>query len=297
MGGGSWTARDFASYSYTTKGAIVGDDGALDIKNRSNNQIYKQKDVHPLMKPYKVVRECRDTEEHPNTIPVILALDVTGSMGQTAVDIAADINKILISLYENITDIEIMIMGIGDFYFDKEPLQVSQFESDIRIANSLDTLYFEFGGGPNDSESYTAAWFFGATQTDLDCWKRGKKGIIITIGDEKLNNNIPVSLYHDVTGYDFAQKVPQLEAKQIFEQIKDKYNVYHINVNKRDRLSLVTIEESFTRVIGKHFYSVPASGVTQTIIDIIQKDVSDNTSFETEQVNYKINEDVGVISW
>lgn len=33
------------------------------------------------------VRECRDSEEHPETTPIIIALDVTGSMGRIPHDL------------------------------------------------------------------------------------------------------------------------------------------------------------------------------------------------------------------
>lgn len=95
-------------------------------------------------------------------------------------------------LYENIKDVEFMIMGIGDLSCDYYPIQVSQFESDIRIAEQLDKIYFEFGGGGNMYESYTAAWYFGLHHTKLDCWNRGKRGIIITIGDERINPYLPM---------------------------------------------------------------------------------------------------------
>ena len=57
----------------------------------------KQKNIDAALDPKGVIRECCDNEEHPNTLPVILALDVTGSMGQTAVEIAKRLN---IRLYE-----------------------------------------------------------------------------------------------------------------------------------------------------------------------------------------------------
>lgn len=87
-------------------------------------------------------------------------------------------------------------MGIGDLSYDRFPIQASQFESDIRIAEQLEKVYFEFGGGGNFYESYTAAWYFGARHTKLDCWNRGKKGIIITIGDERLNPYLPRTAYY-----------------------------------------------------------------------------------------------------
>ena len=128
MGGGTWTKEAFTSYS-TSLGRGVTADGAADIKNLSASQVYTQRYLNAKLNPRGVIRECVDSEEHPNTIPVILALDVTGSMGQTAVEVAAELNKIMTKLYEEIQDVEFMIMGIGDLYCDDAPLQVSQFES------------------------------------------------------------------------------------------------------------------------------------------------------------------------
>ena len=96
-------------------------------------------------------------------------------MGQTAVEIAKRLNEIMTKLYGQIKDVEFMIMGIGDLAYDTYPIQASQFESDIRIAEQLDKIYFEFGGGGNWFESYTAAWYFGSRHTKLDCWNRAKK--------------------------------------------------------------------------------------------------------------------------
>ena len=180
MGSGSWTSSSFCSYSSTTKGATLDSLGKLTGSGVASNQsIYKQSQIHADLFPKDITRECCDTEEHPNTIPVILALDVTGSMGSAAVEVAKSLNLIMTKLYSEIKDVEFCIMGIGDLYCDHAPIQMSQFESDIRIAEHLDKVYFEFGGGGNAYESYTAAWYMGLYHTKLDCWKRGKKGIII----------------------------------------------------------------------------------------------------------------------
>ena len=112
MGSGSWTSRSFASYS-TTKGMSVSMDGSLS-GSYSNQDMFKAKTIDSALNPKNVIRECCDTEEHPNTVPVILALDVTGSMGNAAVEVAKKLNVIMTKLYEKITDVEFMIMGIGD---------------------------------------------------------------------------------------------------------------------------------------------------------------------------------------
>ena len=168
MGGGSWTAQSFASYSTargydysTTTHSIVGDYSAQDM--------FKSRRIDAMLDPKNVRRECCDSDEHPNSKPVILALDVTGSMGDGAVKVAKSLNNIMENLYESVEDVEFMVMGIGDLYCDDAPIQASQFESDIRIAEQLDKIYFEGGGGGNGYESYTAAWYFGLYNCELDC--------------------------------------------------------------------------------------------------------------------------------
>ena len=54
---------------------------------------------------------------------------------------------------------------------------MSQFESDMRIAEALDKIYMEHRGGGNAYESYTAAWRMGLNRTSLDrIDKQEKKG-------------------------------------------------------------------------------------------------------------------------
>lgn len=132
MGSGSWDTRSFVSYS-TSKGYGTDSRGVV-TGSYSNQEMFKAKNIDAALDPKGVIRECCDNEEHPNTLPVILALDVTGSMGQTAVEIAKRLNEIMTKLYGQIKDVEFMIMGIGDLAYDNYPIQASQFESDIRIA-------------------------------------------------------------------------------------------------------------------------------------------------------------------
>lgn len=86
MGSGTWTRDAFTTYS-TTKGYSTDSTGSIS-GSYSNQEMFKSRDLDPALNPKNAIRECCDTNEHPNTIPVILALDVTGSMGQTAVEVA-----------------------------------------------------------------------------------------------------------------------------------------------------------------------------------------------------------------
>ena len=81
------------------------------------------------------------------------------------------------NLLTEVKDVEISIMAIGDLAYDSAPIQMSQFESDVRIAEHLDKVYFGGGGGGNCYESYSLAWYCGLNHAQLDCWERGKKAL------------------------------------------------------------------------------------------------------------------------
>ena len=264
MGGGSWTTQSFTTYSTVTKGATLDSLGNM-VTTMSNQEMFKAKRVDKALNPYDVMRECRDSEEHPNTIPVILALDVTGSLGQAAVEIAKKLNVIMTKLYDQVKDVEFMIMGIGDLYCDDGPIQISQFESDIRIAEQLDKLWFEFGGGGNMSESYTAAWYMGSRHCDLDCWKRGKKGIIITMGDERLNPYLPEQSLMLQTGDDLEADV---ETKNLYEEASEKFDIYHIQVDHGRSWDKDGIIKSFG-ILGDNFKRANMDSIADVIVDII----------------------------
>lgn len=298
MGCGSWDTRSFVSYS-TSKGYDTDSRGVV-TGSYSNQEMFKAKNIDAALDPKGVIRECCDNEEHPNTLPVILALDVTGSMGQTAVEIAKRLNEIMTKLYEQVEDIEFMVMGIGDLSYDRFPIQASQFESDIRIAEQLEKVYFEFGGGGNSYESYTAAWYFGARHTKLDCWNRGKKGIIITIGDERLNPYLPRTAYYcglsNATGDSLQADV---ETKDLYTETAEKFDIYHINVNHRGGYDQEQIKKSFLEYLDdKHFCTInKLDDITDTIVEIITSANESNNIPEVTPLVQAETDESGAIVW
>ena len=156
MGGGSWTSKAYETHSTISRGFANMDA----FYNASAQELYRSRSLDSALNPYKAIRECCDSDEHPNTIPVILALDVTGSMGSAAEAVVKQLGEIMEKLYGEVKDVEFMTMAIGDLSYDRAPIQASQFESDIRIAEQLEKIYFEKGGGGNYWESYTAAVFW-----------------------------------------------------------------------------------------------------------------------------------------
>lgn len=292
MGGGSWTATSYVSHLGKTRGfseAMLDTSGAIKKSHFNNVQdVYKVDKLHKDLKPYKIMRECLNTEEHPNTKPVILAIDVTGSMGEAAIEVARTLNPLMTELYKELKDVEFSIMGIGDLAYDDSPIQMSQFESDVRIAEHLDKIYFEHGGGGNDYESYTSAWYMGLNHTKLDAHEQGRKGLIITIGDEQINPYLPKDSLERTTG---ASLQDTINTPDLYNQVKTKFHLFHIQVEHDSASKRRTKDniESFAEVIGRDNVKISnINSLKDTLKDIILSCYSSNggeASFEAEQKN------------
>lgn len=289
MGSGHWTSSAVQSYTSTTRGMSLDD---YTTRTFSTQEFFKSRDLAEELDPHKIVRECRDSKEHPNTLPVILALDVTGSMGEAAITTAQALNEIMTILYSKIEDVEFCTMGIGDLAYDHAPIQMSQFESDIRIAEQLDKIYFEGGGGGNGYESYTAAWYMGLYHCDLDCWKRNKKGIIITMGDELPNPHLPLKRLSRIVG-DNIQK-GSTDTNNLYKLVTEKFDVYHISIDDDDTCYEIYnrgyhLDDEWIRLLGKDNYFVSSLNKLPAIITKIilqSKDAVQETMKEEEEIEW-----------
>lgn len=285
MGGGTWTANAFNVYTTSTRGMNAATYATYD--GLKVQEAFKMSHIHDDLEPYKVMRECLDTEEHPHTVPVILALDVTGSMGKAATEVSKKLGMIMEEIYESgkIADVEFCIMAIGDLYCDRAPVQISQFESDIRIAEHLDKVYFEGGGGGNAYESYTAAWYMGLNHCKLDCWKRGQKGIIITMGDEKINPYIQMDEINHFIGDSLQANV---ETAALFDEASEKFDIHHISVD--DQASSYSrynrsgaIDNSWRPVLGENYHVSTIDGLRKMISGIITGCTQNNATTWTSK--------------
>ena len=217
MGGGSWTAKDWASYA------------SVNISGKSASAIYKSKGINPNYDPKKIaVRESCDSAEHPDSNAIIIGLDVTGSMSSILEAVAEKLGSLVGDIYDRqpVSDPQIMFHAIGDAMCDEAPLQVTQFESDIRIAQQLTELWFEQGGGGNRFESYPLTWYFAANRTKIDCFeKRGKKGFIFTMGDDGFPKVLTKKEIKEFFGDTIEKDIP---VEEVLTQVNRLYEVFHL---------------------------------------------------------------------
>ncbi len=221
MGGGSFDTNSYRSYTNS-------------VASKPRAEVFDSRKLDPLLDPKGItVRESRDSADNPQSTPIIVALDVTGSMGFIAEQIArSGLGALFQGILDRkpVTDPHLMFMGIGDAACDTAPLQVSQFEADNRIVPQLTKLWLEGGGGGNDHESYDLAWYFAARHTVHDAMlKRGRRGYLITVGDEQT----PKRLTRDQLGK-FLSAAPEadVDARQSLTEAQRLYDVFHVVVEE-----------------------------------------------------------------
>lgn len=242
---------------------------------KTTDEIYTQRGLSDLLNPFGVkLRESRDSDDNPNSTPLIVALDVTGSMGVLADVIAREGLGTLFSTIldrKPITDPHVMFMGVGDANYDRAPLQVSQFEADKRIIEQLTRLYLEHGGGGNRSESYHLPWYFAAFKTEHDSLiLRGKRGYLFTVGDEETPEPLTPEQVKTIIG---DTPETDLSAKDLLQLARRKYDVYHIIIEEGDYASRAKdrVQSAWRALLGQHVISLADhTKLAETIVSAIE---------------------------
>jgi len=225
MGGGAWSTNVYdaaASYRASTGAS------AFAYSDRMRGAAGGMK-IHPSLDPKGVrVRESRDSDEHPTSLAISVLFDVTGSMGSVPRELQAKLPSLFGLLLRKgyVEHPQIMFGAIGDATCDRVPLQVGQFESDNRMDEQLGNIILEGGGGGQVMESYELAMYFMARHTVLDCFeKRGKKGYLFVIGDEKPYKKVDAHQVKDVIGDKLRVGIP---TKEIIEELERSFHVFFI---------------------------------------------------------------------
>lgn len=212
---------------------------SVSTSSAAANAVFQQnvkKQIHQDMDPLNLkFRECFDSEAHPNTVPIIVALDVTGSMGSVPKEFVMDGLPTMMStiIQRGTPDAAVCFMAIGDHECDRAPLQVGQFESgDAELDLWLTRSWLEGGGGGNMGESYALAWYAAARHTKTDaCIKRHTKGFLFTVGDEPILPNYPASALKALFG-ETETIQSTMTAGEMLKEAQECYNVYHIGLSR-----------------------------------------------------------------
>ncbi|SCG56832.1 hypothetical protein [Micromonospora humi] len=184
--------------------------------------------VHPALDPRGATRESRDSAEHPQSTPIAVLFDVTGSMGHVPRVLQSKLPQLLGLLQRQgyARDPQVMFGAIGDATCDRVPLQIGQFESDNRMDDDLGRIVLEGGGGGQMMESYELALHFMARHTVTDSWaKRGRRGYLFVIGDELAYPRLKA---REVTRWIGDGPAEDLPIRQVVDEVTARWDTYYL---------------------------------------------------------------------
>lgn len=227
--------------------------------SKARHEIFQSRKLDPQMDPTTIrIRESRDSVEHPESLAIIVALDVTGSMGFVPEDLVKNtLPELMNTLLEGgIEHPQVLFLGIGDHVYDNAPLQVGQFESSAELLDRwLTKVFLEQGGGGNGGESYHLAWLFAARHTAIDCWeRRQQKGFLFTIGDEPCLPSIPAEIITRLTP---AEEARTVSADEVLLEAQQRYRVFHMHLEHNSSAASPERQVGWQELLGERFIRVP----------------------------------------
>ena len=234
------------NYSHAAHEALIAD-----RSNRSSSEVFHQGGCHALMNPHGLkVREARDSADHPNSLGIIFALDVTGSMGAIPELLARQELPTFMKLLTacKVADPQLLFMAIGDANSDRAALQVGQFESTAELMDQwLTRCFIERGGGGSGEESYELAFYVAAQHTDMDCWtKRRKRGYLFLTGDELPYEKVSRHQIGTLIGENLDEDIP---IEEVIAAASESFHIFYLipDLARRKRC-----ESRWRKLLGDH---------------------------------------------
>ena len=228
MGAGSWSS---STYDKVTRSKI---DSGTTFSYSAAAYASGRYEVHDSLNVKgshgSLVRESRDSDEHPESTPIIVGFDETGSMGDNPAILQTNLKELFGMLVSRgiVSDPQVAIAAYGDMYCDRVPVQFGQFESDNRIDDELDNILVEGCGGGNNGETSAVIPYYAAKYVQTDAWdKRHKKGYMFLIGDE-CSLDLQKSQLHEFLGEKAQDGVTAADA---YEMALEKWNVYFLLID------------------------------------------------------------------
>jgi hypothetical protein len=198
---------------------------------------HSARSAHEMLDPKRInangekIRECLDSDEHPNTLPVVVLFDETGSMGDVPRQLQEKLATLKgVTLRAGLVDAQLCFGAYGDGQIgEAAPVQVGQFESGLEMEEWLNNIFLEGAGGGNSGESACLALYFLANHSRLDSLeKRGKKGYIFLTGDEV---QLPLITKAEIKQYLDDDVEADLTPEQVVAMARESYEVFFLLVN------------------------------------------------------------------
>ena len=140
--------------------------------------------------------------------PLVIAVDVTGSMQRWPFEIFDRLPLLFNTLSQYRPDVEISFVAIGDAVCDRWPLQTTDFARGFDLEKLLKGIYGE-GGGGDEPESYG---LFAHWLNEHVAVPNAERPFLIVFGDATMHPTVPAGQIHHVIGDEIGQDVDAIAA-------------------------------------------------------------------------------------
>lgn len=272
MGGGSW---DTSVYHSSTSARAAAGIGTFDYTQKV--QSGQVSGVHPSLDPKLMknpdptrypfpLRESRDSDEHPESIPIAMIFDVTGSMGRIPEVLQQKLPRLMDVVIDKagLKDPQVLVGAIGDANTDQYPFQVGQFESSNAFDEHLRNIILEGGGGGQRKESYALAYRFAADHTATDAFeRRGKKGYFFTMGDEAPWPTVSTFELATIFGINGGEDET---IESLIARASERWEIFHLFAEDGNYRNDAAIHDRWRKLLGERLISVEDSSLVCEVI-------------------------------
>lgn len=218
-------------------------------------------------------RESTASDANPRPTPIIIGLDVTGSMGHYAEACRKQLGTLFIEILkrEPVSDPHVMACAIGDFRTDRYPIQSTQFEADpVTIGKQIEELYLEGNGGGNYSEGYLGPLYLAGMRTKCDSAQQGRKGIIVTMGDEGPQEVFTKEQIREFFGDDVER---DYTAEELIALVQRDWHYYHLLIEEGSHMQSRgrEVTEDWRKLLNEN--AIPVSDhtkISEIIISLLE---------------------------
>jgi uncharacterized phage-like protein YoqJ len=147
---------------------------------------------------------------------------------------------------QNVPDVlSVSIIGIGDAYVDKYPLQVTNFEKRSGLIKSIKDIFPEGGGGGQLTESYELGAYYLLNHCKTP---KCKKPLCIIFGDEAPYDRVNCHQVKALIGDDLKQ---DLSTTEVLKELKEKFDTYIIQPElEYSEAEYKEVHEKWRKILG-----------------------------------------------
>ncbi len=183
--------------------------------------------------------------------PIVLAVDVTGSMSDWPRQIFDRLPLLYRTLAQFKPELEISFCAIGDATCDTYPLQIADFAKGVDLEKKIQAIFGEGGGGGQHHESYE---LFAYAMLQKVKTPKATDPFLIIFGDEGFYEFVDPGQARHYLKEDLQSPLRSME---VWDKVKQKFDVYMLH-KPYDHGDLDTeIVEQWKAALGQKVVVVP----------------------------------------